>query len=159
VKGVLRQAKFHGVPSTQNAIVRLVDKGIARCGHLFPKGKDVIVVYVPTTARHIRERGFDQAEWIAADVSVYVNAPIVSALRAASHKRQSHFGSDAARKKNVRGMLRVVTDVRGKRIILVDDVVTSGATMTEAARVLREAGAVSVFGIALARGGKKKPLA
>lgn len=68
-------------------------------------------------------------------------------------KKQRQCAGMAQRKANVMG-LYAVTDksaVAGRHVILVDDVLTSGATMRECARILREAGALGVMGIALAR--------
>jgi len=57
-----------------------------------------------------------------------------------------------ARKENVKGTFSVKNRISGKKILLVDDVYTTGATMTECARVLRESGAKEIIGIAIARG-------
>jgi len=68
-------------------------------------------------------------------------------------KKQHQCSGMAERKANVRGLYAVTNPsaVPGRHVILVDDVLTSGATMRECARVLREAGARSVTGVALAR--------
>ena len=77
----------------------------------------------------------------------------------AKAKRQHHCLNAAERAANVRGIYALREDVRvlGKNVILLDDVITSGATMTECARVLRQAGVAEILGIALARTMRLKP--
>jgi ComF family protein len=155
VKGILRQAKFHAVESAQDGIVHLVDKGLAKYGQRLPHGPDVVIVPIPAPKHRVQERGFDQVRWIAACVSAFLSVPIADAMTAKSHKRQSHVATEGERAENIKGTFTAVLSLAGKRVILVDDVVTSGSTMCEAARVLRAAGAVEVWGFSLARGGKK----
>ena len=66
---------------------------------------------------------------------------------------QSQTGEDEARKANVQGAYCALPglDLRGKRIVLIDDVATSGATLAECASALRQAGASSVLGLTFAR--------
>lgn len=114
-----------------------------------------IVIPLPLHARRHRERGFNQSELIAASVSEIVVRPIVTDafLKARSSRAQMKIKTPRERERNVRGVFRVASPeaVRGKNILLVDDVITTGATMEEAARVLRAAGARRVFGFVLAR--------
>ncbi|MEI7740964.1 MAG: phosphoribosyltransferase family protein [bacterium] len=155
VKGLLRKAKFHAVEPTRGAIIQLARKGLAHFASQLPSGDDVIVIPIPVVASRLRERGFDHILDIAKVVSANLKAPIVKALAAKEHKRQSQLESEASRLKNIREVFSVCAPVSGKRVILVDDVATSGATLGEAARVLESAGVCEVFGVVLARGGKK----
>ena len=104
------------------------------------------IVPVPPTRRAYRRRGFDPVRLLLARAGVpawRVFAP------AASHRTQKLLGaSDRAR--NLRGAFRVQRDAAGARILLIDDVVTTGATLREAASALREAGAEVVGAAVLA---------
>ena len=74
-------------------------------------------------------------------------------LKVRSSRAQMKIKTPRERERNVRGVFRVISPalIRDKNILLVDDVITTGATLEEAARVLREAGAKRVFGFVLAR--------
>ena len=108
-----------------------------------PDRPDVIVA-LPLTAARQRERGFNQARVIAARVASAMTLPLRSPLvRIAGGTPQAALAWKE-RASNVRGAFRVDGGVRGARIALIDDVMTTGATLAEAARVLVEAGAAGV---------------
>lgn len=112
------------------------------------------VVWVPLSAEHLRRRGYDQAELLARRVGALAGLPVLPALKKVRRTgTQSSLREDAARRANVSGAYRVRDGVAvsGLRLILVDDVVTSGATLSECAAVLRTAGAQSVVALTLAR--------
>lgn len=112
------------------------------------------VCFVPVSRRRRRSRGFDQAELLAQELAARLNLPCVAALRKIRHNRaQSSTKSAAERRDNVKGAYRCVADerVKGRRILLVDDVVTTGSTLGECAAMLRAAGAASVCAVTLAR--------
>jgi len=102
------------------------------------------LVALPLAPLRQRQRGFNQAHEIARRVAPRLALPVEDAL-----VRPSGVVAQAAlpweeRARNVRGAFAVRGDVRGWRIALVDDVMTTGATLTEAARMLRRAGAARV---------------
>lgn len=102
-----------------------------------------LVVPVPIHWTRLIRRGFNQAELIA---SGFTNVG-VALRRSRATRSQAGLNSDE-RLRNLAGAFEAITDVRGKRILLIDDVVTSGQTFTECATVLRRAGAVEVGGFA-----------
>lgn len=99
----------------------------------------LLVVPVPASGRALRIRGFRLVEVVARAAGV---AP-VRALRQLTATRDQRELGIADRAQNVAGALRA-SGVRGARVVLVDDVVTSGATLTESARALSVAGAIVV---------------
>lgn len=113
---------------------------------------DAIVVPVPLHWRRRFSRGYDHA-WLLATHACAVEriAPPIAALRRVRASPPQSTLPAAARADNVRGAFAVRRDVRGRTVILVDDVVTTGATLAAAARALRRAGARHVIGVALAR--------
>jgi len=111
------------------------------------------VVPVPLAPLRRLSRGFDQAERIARVVAGRIRIPMIEALSrpGLSSARQSRLGRSARRKAaRQRYRVRAGCPVAGCRLLLVDDVVTTGATLSAAAEALLAAGAASVAGFALA---------
>lgn len=111
------------------------------------------LVPVPLHKRRQRWRGFNQSDILARGLGHAWDLPVATALvRTRSTKTQKDLGL-SERLKNTRGAFAATGVVRGKRLILVDDVTTTGATLLEASKVLKRAGASSVWCLALAREG------
>lgn len=112
------------------------------------------IAWVPLSRRRLRQRGYDQARLLAEDLSKRLSIPCLPALRKVrNNPRQSATGNADKRRRNVKGVYAVLpeADLGGKTILLVDDIVTTGATLSEAASVLQKAGAASIIGLTLAR--------
>ena len=107
-----------------------------------------LVTWAPTSGRRRRSRGFDQAELIARQVARQLGVPCRRLL-----DRASAVGPQTGRTRRERlagSVFRARPDVRDRRILVVDDVVTTGATMTHAAQALTAAGASDVMLYAVA---------
>lgn len=112
------------------------------------------ITWVPLNRRRLRQRGYDQARLLAEDLSRRLSVPCLPTLqKIRNNPRQSAAGNAEKRRRNVKGVYAALpeADPGGKTILLVDDIVTTGATLSEAASVLRKAGAASVIGLTLAR--------
>jgi len=113
-----------------------------------------ILVPVPLHRVRLREREFNQSEWIAKGMAESVRGSIrADILQRKRNTRTQTALSAAAREKNVAEafLIRHPESVCGCSVVLVDDVITTGATLNACARVLKESGAESVVGLALAR--------
>ena len=113
-----------------------------------------LITWVPLSKKRLRERGYDQARLLAQRMGEVTGLPVAAALAKTRNTRtQSRLGQDASRRANVLGAYacRPEVELAGKRVALVDDVVTSGATLAECAACLRAAGAASVVVLTLAR--------
>jgi ComF family protein len=122
----------------------------------FELSENDLVIPVPLHTRRLQERGFNQSLLLARQVSRRRSIPLnFTALHRARQTQPQTQLSGAERRKNVRGAFEVRKReaVKGKRILLIDDVFTTGATVQECAYVLREAGASEVHVLTLARVG------
>lgn len=108
------------------------------------------IVFVPATAAAFRRRGFDHMEAIARHLSELAGIPLVDVLVKLGDADQRVLGR-TGRQARARDAYRVLERVDERRILLLDDVITTGATIVAATRTLRGAGAVHVDALALAR--------
>ena len=116
------------------------------------------IVWVPLSKKHRARRGYDQAELLARRVGELAHIPVIGVLeKVRETETQSRIERPAERRANVLGAYRVRegAEVKGLRVVLVDDVVTSGATLSECASCLRMAGVESVAALTLACARKK----
>jgi len=153
IEGWIRRFKYPrpGVAGLDPGACALVRALALAAAARAPGPPPELVVPVPNHPRRLRARGFNPASELAAAIAAREK------LRLAAHRLErvrdtpSQTGQGrAARRRNVRGAFRA----RGPlppRIWLVDDVVTTGSTLAEAARALRRAGARSIVGICAAR--------
>ena len=173
VKRAIAKVKYKWVWDIEKVFVELLVKNLWR----FDLPENVILVPVPLHFKRKNWRSFNQSEILAEAISLKFKVPYSTALfRNRETKTQVGLKREE-RQKNVKGAFalrftrdvkmrsfdfvtsrrdfaqdKIMTDVRGKNIILVDDVFTSGATMAECANVLKRAGAKSVWGMAVALG-------
>lgn len=113
-----------------------------------------LITFMPIGWLRGRERGYNQAELLAKTVAEPLGLPCRATLRKrAFTPKQSEQKDAAARQKNAeRALLPLANaEVRGKSLVLVDDIVTTGATAASAVRLLRKMGAVKVYVLAAAR--------
>lgn len=113
-----------------------------------------VVVPVPTTAERLRSRGYNQAELLARRLASVCRLPLVPALVRSGDRASQTLLTPSERRENVRGVFRPVREkgaIRGADVVLVDDVLTTGATASEAASVLSEMGAERVSLVTYAR--------
>ena len=144
----LLRFKFGGLRGYAPAFARLMRQTLA--------GSAVTadyVVWVPLSAKRLRERGYDQARLLAEALARGMQLPCEPLLSKTRHTRaQSGLHSREQRRANAAGAYCVPAPDRaaGRRLLLVDDIVTSGATLEECARMLRRAGAKSVTAVTAA---------
>ena len=124
---------------------------IAECKFTIPNS--VVVVPVPLHARRERWRGFNQAELFARMVAEQNNVPL--SVRELVRTRFTHQQAKLSKQKRLENVVGAF-EWRGEaaapaHVVLVDDVYTTGSTLSECARVLKQAGSRSVLGLAIAR--------
>jgi len=161
---VIRLGRYDG--RLREAVIRMkVSGGESLADHLgrlfgecrkdqLSAGKCDLAVPVPLHWKRAWGRGYNQASAIAEGIAQGLGIPCSPyCLRRIRHTAQQLQPSALARRENVRGAFRLTrgAKVAGKRILLVDDVMTTGSTASEASRILREAGAREVVAGVLAR--------
>lgn len=110
-----------------------------------------LIVPVPLHSRRLRERGFNQSELLAAEVSEHLDLPVASDVLVRRQGTQAQSGlTFEDRRANVRGAFAAVRGIESKMVLLVDDVISTGFTLSECARALRDAGAARVLVVAAA---------
>jgi ComF family protein len=138
---LIRALKFQGIRSAAVPLGALIVEyiealGLLRQGHRVP-----VIVPVPLSIERQRMRGFDQAALIAQEVADRMRLPLRTGLlqRVRHTPPQTSMHGRDAREHNLAGCFAVGTDspAPGAPIFLVDDVVTTGTTMAEAARTIR----------------------
>ncbi len=111
-----------------------------------------LIVAVPSDGKALRRRGYNQAELLARVVAKQTNLPYRTTLLRVQHTPQTHLRR-SQRLEAVKGnfVCHRPQDVEGRRLLVVDDVMTTGATMNECARTLKAAGAKQVWGLVVAK--------
>jgi len=109
---------------------------------------------VPLHKKRLKWRGFNQAEEIAKELTNYLKIPLINDCLIKIRETPTQMElSGEERKENIKGVFLVKNKdlIQNKKILLVDDVYTTGSTMEECARILKEAGAKEVVGMVVAR--------
>ena len=148
VKSIVKRMKFSKLPQL---LKPMFDDMLAT----FRRRYDLIsfdaVTYVPADTLSRLERGFDQSEELAHKFSQSLGIPMRKTLEKKYGTRpQKAMKTLNQRRGNVRGKFKAISDVKGLTLLLVDDVATTGSTLSECAKTLRRAGAKQVFCITYA---------
>ena len=150
VRESLHRFKFKGATGYSKSYGGL----LADCIRTNLEGRYDLISWVPLSRKRLKERGYDQAMLLAMAAALELDDVAVSTLeKPLEVEKQSLMGSAEKRRANISGAYRATDPelVEGKRILLIDDIVTTGATLSECARTLREAGAAEVLCAAVAR--------
>ena len=151
--GMLR-FKFQG----SSAAARPLGELVARCAAEQFSGEFDTVTWVPISRKRLKQRGYDQSELLARSACrLWDTKPVRLLKKIADNPAQSGIRDAAARRANALGVYEPLeeSDIQGKRILLIDDICTTGATLTECVRVLKDAGAEDVVCAAVALSRKK----
>ena len=148
-KSILRY-KFRGASSYAGAYGKILAECIREHLHI----KYDIISWVPLSTRRKRSRGYDQAMLLALATALELGDVAIETL-AKPHDvtAQSELAGKEERRANISGAYEAVDPelIAGKCVLLIDDIVTTGSTLDECARILRDAGAERVVCAALAR--------
>ncbi len=149
VRRLVHAFKFGG----QSTLGKALAAQLASCYREHGLEADVVVA-VPLTGSRGRSRGYNQAALMARELAREIDLPVLDALRRRGNATpQAASATAEQRRLNVVGVFRPArsADVAGRRVLLVDDVATTGATLGACAEVLLSMGASAVIGLTLAR--------
>lgn len=155
VRHSLLRYKFYGQRSYAAVYGRLLAMKLLRD---LPDTFDILT-YTPISTLRRFSRGYDQVELIAKSIAAELGVEVVPTLKKIRHNPpQSGITGAAHRRANVLGVYRAVNPERfaGKRVLLLDDIITTGSTVSECARVLLTAGAKEVICAAVAAASQQK---
>lgn len=149
VREALLRYKFRNHPAISETFANFMSEEVE-------KSPDIMydtISWVPLSRQRERRRGYDQARLLAEAIARRQGVPCMRLLRKIRHAApQSGLRSAAERKANIFGCYAAVPSVspEGKRILLIDDVITTGSTLSECARVLKMHGAAEVYALTAA---------
>jgi ComF family protein len=155
LRGLIHLLKYEGVMPAKKVLARLLAQAIARLTEFM--GPEIVLVPVPLHAGKRRQRGFNQTELVAAEaVRLLGNKRLRLETGALARRRntESQIGlTRHQRRENMRGAFAVGRRdaVKDREILLVDDVFTTGTTVSECSKVLLRAGASKVWVATVAR--------
>lgn len=154
IQKIIKAFKYHFIKELEIPLGRLMINYLEKIKEKVDFN-NLVVIPVPLHRRKFNQRGYNQSELIADKIAAYLNTEIINdyLLKTKSTKDQISL-KENQRLENLKNVFvcRKPEIILGKKILLVDDVYTTGATMTECAKVLKEAGAKEVVSLVIARG-------
>lgn len=149
VRHAIHQFKYQNLRSLARPLARFLAEHLTQN----PLGADALVP-VPLHPQRLRQRGYNQSALLARELGSLTGLRVVSGSlrRRLNTPPQARTASAEERLKNMAGAFVCSRDgLLGQRVLLIDDVATSGATLDGCARTLKQAGAASVWGLTFAR--------
>lgn len=150
IKRVITDFKFNGKRSYARPLATYMSEMIQELSNEIHLD---IITYVPMHKLSKRKRGYDQAQLLATELSKLINIPVRDdILFKKSRNKNQHTLKLSFRSENVKGVYSIGSKdfILGKNILLVDDIVTSGYTISECSKIMKENGAGKIYCVSLA---------
>lgn len=153
IGGLVHSLKYNYAKEVFAVLEKIISGSLPQ--HLYYFNNIDLIIPVPLHGRRLAERGFNQAELIAETVARFIQKEIMNKILV--RQRYTFVQARLNREERLRNVsgafsLNEVSKIKDKNILLVDDVFTTGSTMQECARLLKQNGASQVFGFTVARG-------
>ena len=151
LKELIHKFKYKG----KTVLAKAFSKLMLDCIKDNPEVTDAdLITVVPLHKERLKEREFNQSLLIASPISKEYSLPLANTLQKTRKTKYQNELLKSERLKNLRGAFSVFSkiDISGKKILLIDDVMTTGSTLSECAKTLLDGGALSVTCFTLARG-------
>lgn len=148
IQAAIHALKYYDATYVAPLLAQRLSGGLAQLGWQFD-----VIVPVPMHIQRQKQRGYNQAQLIAAELALLVHKSCDASLVRRSRFTRSQVGLNREQRlKNLSGAFEAdQTRVAGKRILLIDDVLTTGATISNCAMTLQQADAEIVYGLTLSR--------
>jgi ComF family protein len=155
LKNLIHYFKYESFLALSEPIRELISRYLKNLDLKQSASGNIAVLPIPLHKVRMRRRGFNQSQIVAKILAEELNAPLINILqRTRNTAQQIHIKDRDERRKNVRGSFSIMGGAAhfgNTKIILVDDVYTSGATIKEAVRTLKKAGAKEITAFVLAK--------
>lgn len=161
VRNALMQFKYHHNVSLAEVLAEFIIASVKKRAqaHAAHIPANAVFLAVPLHAKKERTRGFNQSELLASRIAHNLSMPFLQTntlVRVHHTAPQAQTGSREKRIKNMDHAFKIneasAQEIKNRLIILVDDIATTGSTLNDAARALKEAGAAHVWGLVVAKG-------
>ena len=162
IKELIKIFKYHYIKELARPLAQLL---LTQCGS-YDLPHNAIVMPIPLHERRLKERDFNQAELLAKEMAEHYSLPLET--EALKRKRavlpQAQIKDHKIRRKNIKNIFEISPEfnkkcvaenknlLKDKTVILIDDVITTGATLSEAAKVLKRSGVKEIWGLVVAKG-------
>lgn len=145
--------KYEYVEEVGDVFEKLIEEFVRQNAEIILNGRPSAIIPIPLHKKRYLERGFNQSEILAKNWSRYLGVPILKNALIRQRQTKTQVGlSGSERRSNLQGAFALRQPLTGiARVILVDDVFTTGSTLEEAGRVLRSADVREVWGAVVAR--------
>lgn len=154
VRDLIHHFKYKNFRSAAGVLEKILNEYLKILADNGLKTENFVVVPIPLHPNHERKRGFNQSKLLAEAVAENFDLEFHEPLkRIKNNKPQIEMKDDESRRKNISGCFKLANgaEVKNKNILLVDDVFTSGATMNEAAKILKKNGAGKIIALVVAK--------
>jgi len=156
VRELIKNFKYRYIKELAKPLSELLIKSSECLDFGFWNNLDFILVPIPLYGTRMRYRGFNQAELLAKEVADYFKLPLETNIlkRKIPTTPQAKIKDTEKRRANLKEVFEIgpEANISGKIVILIDDVITTGATLAEAAKILKNNGAKEVWGLVVAKG-------
>jgi len=155
---LIKAFKYHFVTELSEPLAQLLIRTIEANFLLSTDKSQFLIIPIPLHRHRLRYRGFNQAELIAQELAKHFHLPVDIEIlqRRIAKAPQAKISDTEKRKLNLIDVFALNSEVKnklkGKTILLIDDVITTGATLSEAAKILRQNGAKEVWALTIAKG-------
>lgn len=152
LRKIIMGIKYSLVRESKKDLFNIIGSGAQAAAGFYMKHNQTYIQPIPLSAQKEKTRGFNQSLMIATSLAVLFEAPVSNLLKRVINNPPQARLARGERKTNIKGAFAFVGGPPPRRIILVDDVVTTGQTIMEAARALKAGGVEKVYGFSVAKG-------
>ncbi|MBT4349673.1 ComF family protein [bacterium] len=152
-QNLIKTFKYQYLQNINKILVDILAEQLAKLPSTSLRTENIIITNIPLHKKKKRQRGFDQTEVLAQALAKKINVPYLAILKRDKFTKAQAQLSKAERQKNVSDAF-VVNNINfktNKTIILIDDVATTGATLNQAAKVLKDNGFDKIIALTLAK--------